>query len=660
MARELLSVLVWLVTVVAAAAAFVVTTKYLTAVRRLPEVNNLVVYGDVVPHVGIGKLFSGGIYSFAVLFVATWVLLSAAAGRATQISLLEALRKPPYAFLPLVPLLAIPPKSFAWTGVGHNVLAWLLVVALSLGLAAATVQLGPRRRPTASAGPSRLGGRLVYAGVAGYAAVFSALAILKYESQNTFTFDLAQFDQILWNTVRGRLLASSFLHRNYLIDHFSPILLPLSGLYLLWPDVRALLVFQSLFLALGAIPLYWIAKSRIEEPLLQVAVPLSYLLFLPLHGVNLEDFHEIALAPTLLLLAWHFLERGHTTGFVVSLALAATTKEEVLLIAATIGAYLALRDDRKRLGAWVLVVSLAAFGAYMVLRHLVPRVVLGIDYEFPFSRYFPVKEILAHPLGTFRYLFGGPLLALKLQMLLFLFAPVMFLPFASTSRALIMVVPLGGMLASHFLYMYVPTTHYSASLIPLVFVLTVSGAAGLAERYRGVVSPAVLLRFCGSYLIACAVLANYFFGQLPFSRAFPAQTYSVSERNRLVHRFQAMIPDTASLSVGVWPSPHFSQRERLYGFSYGDLGVADYVLLDLDKHKPWERTGVFRAIAQGDYGVVACAEGITLLQRSQPNDAACLAAIERKLDVHWRRASLEVRGPAAPDAAQSVARSPLM
>ncbi len=615
---------------VAAGVAFAIAVPYLSQPEAPPRLNYFVAYRPITPKLGLGKLFSGKILTFAVLFPGLWVGVAALSRRWHRRSLTESLTRFPHYFLPLlplIPLLAVRPTLLAQPGVDYNLFVFGFVIALasSLALVAGFIELEPRW-PQLASGAARVSTQIVALGIAGYALLFSALSVLKVEALNSHTFDLAQFDQVLWNTAHGRPLASSFLRHNYLFEHFSPTLVPLSALYLVWSDVRALLVFQSAFLALGALPLYWLAREKVQHPLAHIAIPLAYLLYVPLHGVNLDDFHEMSLAPTALLFAWYFLQRGRAGLGVVWLALAAGSKEEVLLISTAIGAYLLVRGRRKALGGSIATVSLLLFVAYLALRSMLPSSPLGDTYRFPLDRYFPFHS----PSSAF----SGPVLSLKLQMLLFFFAPVMFLPFASGLRAILMAVPLAGLLASHSQYLFVPTTHYSASVVPLIFISAVHGFATVEARSRFDGRPAArsgFPAFCVTYILACTILLTYFFGQLPWSRAFHPDVYEVTTHSRLVAAFKRMIPENASLSVNIWLAPHFSQRQRLYALGYGDFSDPEYLLTDLRNYKPLEEPVIRGVIAHGTYGAVACADGITLLRRGRPSDPGCLAAVNAEL-----------------------------
>src|SRR5713101_2207209 len=143
-----------------------------------------------------------------------------------------------------------------------------------------------------------------------YAVEMSHQALLRYDTFKATAFDLGNMDQVLWNTIHGRW----FQFTNQAIDwygtpkrlalHFEPIILPLSLLYAFQADPHILLVFQTLALASGALPVFLLTRKYLPEwPLLAAFMALAYLLSPALLGANIFDFHPLTLAAPLLLYA---------------------------------------------------------------------------------------------------------------------------------------------------------------------------------------------------------------------------------------------------------------------------------------------------------------------------------------------------------------------
>ncbi len=186
--------------------------------------------------------------------------------------------------------------------------------------------------------------------VALYALFFSAYTIQRHQAFLTSAFDLGNFDQAIWNTAHGRPLALTNIPgvTIRLAHHVEPILFLIAPLYWIWSDVRAILILQSLAIAAGAIPLFWYATRRVGAGPAVIFAAI-YLLFPALQGVNLFDFHAVALAPLFLLLAWNWLDEQRDGLFLVAGVLAAMTKEEISLLIAMMGLY-TLVVQRRRFG----------------------------------------------------------------------------------------------------------------------------------------------------------------------------------------------------------------------------------------------------------------------------------------------------------------------
>ena len=131
-----------------------------------------------------------------------------------------------------------------------------------------------------------------------YAVWMSNQAALRYETFKATAFDLGNMDQVIWNTLHGRF----FQFTNQAIDwygpptrlaiHFEPIILPLSLLYIFHADPRILLVFQTLALTTGALPVFVLARKYLADgrswPRCWVV---AYFLSPAMLGLNIFDFH---------------------------------------------------------------------------------------------------------------------------------------------------------------------------------------------------------------------------------------------------------------------------------------------------------------------------------------------------------------------------------
>ena len=187
-----------------------------------------------------------------------------------------------------------------------------------------------------------------------YVVIFTTLAFDQHAGMRTHKSDLGQMDQAIWNTSRGRFVESiqdDFLSTR-LTDHVEPIFLLISPAFWLWDDVRALLLLQVIFVALGAWPLYELAllrfRRRAEDaspilPWLALSLSVAYLLAPQLQSAVLTEFHAIPLSVPFILWAFWAIEAQRWGHFATATILLASVKEEAALLAVLLGLYAALR-----------------------------------------------------------------------------------------------------------------------------------------------------------------------------------------------------------------------------------------------------------------------------------------------------------------------------
>ena len=121
--------------------------------------------------------------------------------------------------------------------------------------------------------PQRVQTWLVWAAMALFVAWFGAYAVQMHEAHLTAKSDLGQMDLAIWNTAHGRPLQEmkDEAISTRLTDHVEPIFLPVSLVFWLWDDVRALLWLQAVALALGAWPIYLLARRWLRRALCPAA-----------------------------------------------------------------------------------------------------------------------------------------------------------------------------------------------------------------------------------------------------------------------------------------------------------------------------------------------------------------------------------------------------
>ena len=98
--------------------------------------------------------------------------------------------------------------------------------------------------------------------VAVYIVVFCRLTFGLYDRYQMMAFDLGIFDQATWLISRGHAPFVTVRGIHLLDDHFSAFLCLLAPLYRLWDSPKTLLLAQTAALALGALPVYGLARRK--------------------------------------------------------------------------------------------------------------------------------------------------------------------------------------------------------------------------------------------------------------------------------------------------------------------------------------------------------------------------------------------------------------
>jgi len=399
-------------------------------------------------------------------------------------------------------------------------------------------------------------------------------ALLQHNAFGT-GYDLGIYDQTLWNLSQGRVWMTTLVYEtNGFYDHFEPILVLLLPFYWLWPDVRVLLIVQSLALALGALPIYLYAQHRFQSwpyrHLLALVIATAYLVYPALHNGNLNDFHEVSLLPPLLGFALYGLLTGKRRLMWVFLALSLLVKEDFSVTFLSFGLYIIVLNPsgfRRRDGFVIAGAALAWM--LLVLYVFYPALTRGMAYPFVARRYAWLGD---SPEGAARVLFTRPWIVLpyllqpqKLDFLSRLFRPLLFLPLLGMPVILIAFPVLAYLMLSSYEPQWSVQSYYNPPLLPILFFSLVIAL----DRLRGwTLSFGWRQRWIevglASLLLLAVGVGYYVDGPGPGSRNFDAERFTGRSWQEAGERILAQVPGEAAVST-VWPFvPHLSQRQRIY------------------------------------------------------------------------------------------------
>ncbi len=461
----------------------------------------------------------------------------------------------------------------------------------------------------------------------GCALLFSYLSVVRHYTFNTAVYDLAMYDQAVWNTSQGRPFAINLLEdtmpglTNKLGDHVEPILLPLAALYWIRSNPDVLLIVQAIALAVLIWPLYQLVRWRSHSALLAGAGVALYLLHPGLWNALLFDFHPVTLGAMFLVLSlWMLTQRRHAATLIFA-ALAMMCKEQIGLSVAMLGAYAiffvkhpststspslrsapvsahALSAQRRRARRdasrlvrffrsreWRLGFVLIAIGllwSIVAIGLIIPTFQpLGNSYYL--NRYGRLgstfTEVLLSPISkpdVFWSVISSPKRVAYYGDLLL---PLGFLPLLGPE----MLLPALPDIALNTLSAFAPSRtldyHYAIIAAPFLVLATTWGIDRLSRWLGRKIDRRVVLVAASVLALACLGVyqLDRYRGFLPLSDRYLG-SYTIEPRDAIGWQLAAGIPAEAVVSAQFTVLPHVSQRQRAHIFPR--IEDAEYVFLD--------------------------------------------------------------------------------
>ena len=472
--------------------------------------------------------------------------------------------------------------------------------------------------------------------------MYTAFTWQRHYFFNSAGFDLGLQSQVVWNTAQGNWFATSIEAGNYLGDHFQPLLGILAIPYKIYPSVIWLLLFQSLCLALGAIPLFFLARRQLSSSLGGLVFALIYLLSPSLGYVNRFDFHfEIIVVP-LLLAAWEAIDRNKLYAASIFLGVALFGKEEIGLTVAVLGFIAALQFRKMRFGLTWMTVGIGY--SLVALFILIPmfRSVESVHQAFSFAGNVPSDTLARYawlgqtPGEIVHTILFQPMFVLQgvhqrgwFFMLLTLFAPVAFTPLFRPVYLLALAPSLAYNLLADFWPQHTSYYQYTVPAVSVTFISAVYGAKWLLADSRLVQKVLNYQSFeFRKLFVLVAILAfslmsfvyrNPFSDQGVVNNAWTRQSNEPEIRAAL-----SLIPPHASVATTNHYAPHLSARSKFFLYyefrnDYSTLLNADYWILNLADDRdasPEEYRQLLLSADQEDFGVIYSKESVVVLQRS--------------------------------------------
>ncbi len=402
-------------------------------------------------------------------------------------------------------------------------------------------------------------------------AVFIDISVSRWAQFETNSYDLAFFNQIIWNTSQGRLFATSFLSYNFAGQHLEPILLAYAPAYWLGAGGQLLMVSQAVVVSASGVALFAFARRLSLAPAVAVAALAAWFANPFLLRAMGFDFHpEVMAAAPFFVSVWATSSGCNRLSVVAALSMLLFKEDTVFMVLAASGFMWRRGLNREaKLSAAVALVYAAV--AVLVIMPLIRQ---GQPSDLV-DRY-----------GYFLPGSGGSGLFLDTVLAPWRLAGVLFAP-SQLATAVVFVLcscPLVLLRPQHLAWL-VPglvlallslhhpqralELHYAAELVPVALVLAIEAAASLKVRLP---APALAGLFIAPAVIGTSVLAppGSLVGDSPSEQHVAAVVEAL-----------ALIPADASVTVSAQSGllPRLAHRTRADEFP-ANYQQADWILVD--------------------------------------------------------------------------------
>jgi uncharacterized membrane protein len=498
---------------------------------------------------------------------------------------------------------------------------------------------------------------ILLAMVATYSIVFSYLTVLKLQALGMHAWDFGIYLQAIHTTVTSGKLFYTTVELPYTITaippgtqfavHFSPILFLIVPFYALFQTPITLLVIKSLAIAIGAIPVFLLAKKALGKPMWGLVFSAGYLLYPAVQGINWYDFQPQIFFTTFALFTILFIElRRNKLALLFSILTMSSVEIAPFFIIALGLTSLAVQRKsliellrQRKFSALSTSLPIALILVAIIWLALVfsTLVLFGWQTSFHLSqeRRFSIADPFNLP-GALSYDWQA-----KLTYIALILCPFAFLSLLDPIRLLPGGLWIIFAVLSNYPPYYSLGCHYLSFAIPFVVVSSIFGVKRIykpSNKQRTQIMSLILCCAIGLATIASSPIGPFHLGNNPWTGPFGIPTMTLHDQ--YVHDLVDLIPVNASVLTSNDLFPLVAQRINAYVFpfsatfpsnttdsisaldTYKDfngtldsyLRKAEYILYDGTVDRAESVIFPTREAAK-DFGLYAEADGAILLKR---------------------------------------------
>jgi uncharacterized membrane protein len=411
--------------------------------------------------------------------------------------------------------------------------------------------------------------------VGAYVWILGGLTWAQQSNFGTFGYDMGIYDQGIWLLSRFQEPFVTIRGLNFFGHHVNLVVFFLVPFYWLGAGPHFLYLFETVFMAAGAVPLWLLARDRLATPWGALVPAGSYLLYPSLEWINWWHFHPDALIITPLLFAWWFYRSNSWTGYFVAIGVAMSCKEDAALAVFMVGLIVtaeSLWRGRGRLGsvalrlqAWVGAATIAAAICwwFVCTSVIIPWANNGIG---PFyAHLFPglgdsllsvARNIIVEPSLLWDLASEESRLTYYSRLLV----PVAFLPLASPAVLIAAPQLLINLISAHG-YTHDFKYHYTSILIAAIFLGTVEAVASLGRK-RSAIRWLLLIALAGS-----SIYSHVRWSPSPLGESYRSGIWAQPhDRHKAARAAIELIPSDAAVTATYYLAPHLTHRRLIYEF----------------------------------------------------------------------------------------------
>lgn len=434
--------------------------------------------------------------------------------------------------------------------------------------------------------------------------LWSAGFIILHNNFHTI-YEIGFVEQSLWNTIQGDFFDSVSNVGNHFANHNSPILFFLLPFYYLVPNIIVISLILNAAIVIGAIPVYKLARKKLDSPKAGFIFALSYLLFPSFYYSNIRSFHPVMLVLPFMGFALYYMHRKNWLKTSIFLFFSMLTNETVSLIVIMIGAYLFFKmKEHRSVGLKIAVVGIVWF--YLSVNIIIPAFSPNNNYNQIGAVYghlgdnIPevVSSIVSDPVEAFNY--GNP--EGKIDYLQVLFQHNLFLSLLNPEIIIVAVPTFLQNLLSSSGYKYDYVAHYTYPLIPILFFASITGVRRIVSSKLNILkkySSSSRLNILLLIILVSSVFSVAAYGFYPtlkencylFNKLYEKGKCpetgdiignSPKENWPTIEKFVNNIPENASVMLQHHTFSHLSARKETYLMrDFYQCSYADYFILDI-------------------------------------------------------------------------------